>query len=193
MPPPVSAAPPPLDGQCPTCFRRFASNSSVLRHMNSPQTSCLTWFDFLESISPPGRHTPTDGPDHDEASHTSSPPHNSETACNDGLVDDPAPTQYEDTHPNIPFIFGSGQGFIDAFNSDGFAEKRKHNLYFPFSSKEEWGLALWLSRSGLSMRAIDDLLALPIVRPEQVAIIFLLIRIQDSAALPFLHNCEDAA
>ena len=161
--------------------------------MNNPRTSCLTWFDFLESISPPNRHTPTDGPDRDEASHNGSPPHNNETTNDDGPTDDPAPARYEDTHPNVPFVLGSGQGFIDTFNSDGFAEKRKYNLYFPFSSKEEWGLALWLSRSGLSMRAIDDLLALPIVRPGQLATIFLLIKTQDLATLPFLHNRKDAA
>jgi len=191
MPPPASAA--PLDGQCPTCFKRFASDSSTLRHMNNPWTSCLTWFDYLESVSPPSARTLTDGPDHDETSHNGSPPRDNGTTCDDEPGDNPAPAQYEDTHPNIPFVFGSRQGFIDTFNSDGFAEKRKHNLYFLFSSKEEWGFSLWLSRSGLSMRAIDDLLALPIVRPNQVTTISLLTKFQDSVALPFLHNRKDAA
>jgi hypothetical protein len=70
---------------------------------------------------------------------------------------------YEEFHPNIPLIFGSGPGFMDIFNADNHNEKRKENLYYPFSSKGEWGLASWLLSSGLSMRAIDDFLSLPIV------------------------------
>lgn len=81
---------------------------------------------------------------------------------------------HENIHPNIPRVFGSGPGFIDAFNSDHHAGKRSVNFYYPFSSKEEWGLASWLSQSGLSMRAIDDFLALLIVRPQTDATSLLL-------------------
>jgi hypothetical protein len=81
----------------------------------------------------------------------------------DEAIGDPHPARYEDSHPNTPWIYGSGTGFMDVFNSDHHAEERKGNLYYPFSSKEEWSLASWLSRSGLSMRAIDDFLALPLV------------------------------
>jgi hypothetical protein len=73
---------------------------------------------------------------------------------------------YENIHPNHPSIFGSGPGFMDAFNSGPSAEKRGVNIYYPFSSKEEWSLASWLLCSGLSMRAINDFLALPIVSLE---------------------------
>ena len=70
---------------------------------------------------------------------------------------------YEDTHPNTPSFFGSGPMFMHQFNTDLLANQRQTNLYCPFSSKEEWGLASWLLCSGLSMRAIDEFLALPIV------------------------------
>jgi hypothetical protein len=70
---------------------------------------------------------------------------------------------YEEFHPNVPLIFGSGPGFMDIFDADNHNEKRKENLYYPFSLKGEWGIALWLLSSGLSMRAIDDFLSLPIV------------------------------
>lgn len=69
---------------------------------------------------------------------------------------------YEELHPNTPLFFGSGPAFMDKFNADPYADKRQDNVYYPFSSRGEWSLASWLSRSGLSMRAIDDFLALPI-------------------------------
>jgi len=80
-----------------------------------------------------------------------------------------AMTHYEDLHPSTPFIFGVGPGFMDMFGADCNAEKQRGNLYYPFSSKEEWGLALWLLCSGLSMRAINDFLTLPIVSLEKHA------------------------
>ena len=55
--------------------------------------------------------------------------------------------------------------FINIFNADQHAEKRRDNIYYPFSSKEEWSLALWLLCSRLSMRAINNFLSLPIVSP----------------------------
>ena len=159
--PPTS---PSLNHQCPLCHKPFETNSSVLRHMNHPRTSCLTWIDFLESLSPPA------GPasSHDGLNDTS---HNNTTHADEDMPDDepisgPNAPPYEDAHPNIPHVFGPGLGFIDMFNADHHAEKRRDNLYYPFSSKEEWGLASWLSRSGPSMRAIDDFLALPMVCPK---------------------------
>ena len=156
---PMSATPfPSFNGQCPSCHKRFSRDSSILRHMNNPHTSCMTWFDFLESLhSPIGHPSPNL---HDESGP-------SEETTNDNEAADCSRTRYfEDTHPNVPHIFGSGPGFTDLLDSDPHAEKRRENLYFPFSSKVEWGLASWLLCSGLSMRAIDDFLSLPIVRPK---------------------------
>lgn len=155
-----------LDRQCPSCHRRFPDDSLVLRHMNNPRTSCITWFDLLESTSTsPGQsHHPADRrTSHDNEAGYHGPTHDDEPTRNHHT---PTATHYEDIHPNTPFIFGSGPGFMDVFNADHRAEKRRENLYYPFSSKEEWGLASWLLRSGLSMRAIDDFLTLPIVSLE---------------------------
>lgn len=147
-----------LDGQCPSCQQRFPNDSGVLRHMNNPRTSCMTWFDFLESVSPGRSHQPADG-------HASPDDETSDETANNSHMS--TAVHYEDIHPNTPLIFGSGPGFMDVFNADCHAEKRRTNLYYPFSSKEEWGLSSWLLRSGLSMRAIDDFLALPIVSPKK--------------------------
>ena len=154
--------------ECPSCHKRFDNDSLVLRHMNNPRTTCASWLDFLESIAPSqsnrsaNNHTP----------ENSGIDHNVDTADYHA----PATTRYEDIHPNIPLVFGSGPGFMDNFDADPHTEKRGGNLYYPFSSRKEWSLASWLLCSGLSMRVIDDFLALPIVRLEKYPISSLLIK-----------------
>lgn len=161
---PVMALSPSFDSQCPSCNKQFATDSDVLRHMNHPSTSCMTWFDCLEStlhLNGSNGQPPTNQWNHDEMDRDDRTTHNTEVAHDSSM-------EYEELHPNVPLVIGYGPGFIDIFNADQHAEKRRDNLYYPFSSKGEWGLASWLLCSGLSMRAIDDFLALPIVSPEPV-------------------------
>ena len=156
---PAMASPPSFHGQCPSCHKQFANDSNVLRHMNHPRTSCMSWFNFFESMHDLNEQTaPTHQEDPEETDHGG-------TNCNPESASDSGAGHYEKYHPNVPLIFGSGPGLVDTFNADQHVKKRKENLYYPFSSKAEWGLALWLLRSGLLMRAIDDFLALPIVSP----------------------------
>ncbi|KAI5998362.1 hypothetical protein F5J12DRAFT_906877 [Pisolithus orientalis] len=61
-------------------------------------------------------------------------------------------------------MFGLGPTFIDKFNSDQFSNLWASNLYYPFNSHNEWELASWLLRSGLSMRAIDSFLSFSIIQ-----------------------------
>ncbi|KIN99340.1 hypothetical protein M404DRAFT_118082, partial [Pisolithus tinctorius Marx 270] len=61
-------------------------------------------------------------------------------------------------------MFGLGPMFMDKFNGDQFSNLWASNLYYPFNSHNEWELALWLLRSGLSMRAIDSFLSLSIIQ-----------------------------
>ena len=158
----MSAAPfPSFNGQCPSCHKRFSGDSSVLRHMNNPHTSCMTWFDFLESL-----HSPIAQPSPTSNDNGSGP--GDETTGDNEAADHSRAHHFKDIHPNVPHIFGSGPGFADILDFDPHAEKRRENLYYPFSSKVEWGLASWLLRSGLSMRAIDEFLSLPIVRPKKL-------------------------
>lgn len=163
--PPTFPTPPPLENQCPSCRRRFSCEASVLQHMNNPSISCPSWFQWAESLFPSGAGRTS--PDSDDLSYDNDAFRNNEAPPDDEPMDGPTPLQYEDLHPNTPLIFGSGPGFVDGFNSDRFAKERKNNVYFPFSSKQEWGLASWLTHSGLSMRAMDDFLALPIVRDKR--------------------------
>lgn len=112
------------------------------------------------------------------------------TDANDNATE--TATRYEDTHPNTPSIFGYGPGFMDDFNAAPYAEKRGGNLYHPFSSREEWSLASWLLCSGLSMRVIDDFLALPIVSLEIHSISFSLTKKEGPATFPLFRNRENA-
>ena len=201
----MASVPPSLNGQCPSCNRWFDNDTSVLRHMNHPWSSCATWLEFLESISPPTQHsspTHTSRDDNtsnndsttynDDTTHHNDTTHNDETMLDSDAIDDLDIAHYEDIHPNVPQVFGSGAGFIDVFKSDHNAEKRRDNIYYPFSSKGEWGLASWLSRSGLSMRATDDFLSLPIVRTKSCTTYHLLIEHQGPAIVTFLHNRKNA-
>ena len=182
---------PSLNNQCPSCHKRFANDSNVLRHMNHPRTSCMSVFDFLESMHLPNEHPP---PTDQQQNHNE--PNRNETDRNETNPDTQAAggssaEYHEELHPNTPIVFGSGPGFIDVFNTDRHAEKRGENLYYPFSSKGEWGVASWLLCSGLSMRAIDDFLALPIVSPEQHVILPTTDKKQGPTTFAVLHNCKN--
>lgn len=176
--------------QCPSCSKHFSNDSLVLRHMNNPRTSCKSWPRFFESThpEPPNRSMNEHlAPSNDRASNNDNHPIQDD---HNGTGDRRTETveRYEDTHPNISSVLGSGPGFMDRFNLDRYAEKRTENLYHPFSSKVEWGLASWLSCSGLSMRAIDQFLALPIVSTSIRIMPTSLIGPQDSATFTLLHN-----
>jgi hypothetical protein len=173
-----------LESRCPSCRKEFPNDSCVLRHMNSPQTSCQNWLQFLASavqgVSGPSTtaHPHPSSRTNSTTAHplpssrtngTTAHPHpssrtNNTTNDNESASDDTLmAAHYEDVHRNTPSFFGSGPTFMDKFNADPSADKRQENLYYPFWSREEWGLASWLLCSGLSMRAINDFLALPIV------------------------------
>lgn len=177
-----------LEARCPSCQKQFLNDSLVLRHMNNPQTSCQNWLEFSAS-------TVQEDSDHLVASH---PTPNSRTNANAGINTNTtnensgdcgtlAVMPYEVLHPNAPSFFGSGPTFMDAFNTGPYADKRRENLYYPFSSKGEWSLASWLLCSGLSMRAIDDFLALPIVSFQVFLTASSLIEDPDTTAFALLH------
>ncbi|KAJ7030184.1 hypothetical protein C8F04DRAFT_1211785 [Mycena alexandri] len=56
--------------------------------------------------------------------------------------------------------FGRGTTFMDLFDKDEYAEQRKDNVYYPFSTGDEWEFASFISRSNMSTRSIDELLNL---------------------------------
>ncbi len=65
--------------------------------------------------------------------------------------------------PNAAHDWGAGKTFMGSFDSDDFADQCQKNLYYPFASKEDWEMAAFLLRSGMSMALIDDFLKLQFV------------------------------
>jgi hypothetical protein len=57
----------------------------------------------------------------------------------------------------------TGTTFMDDFDADIHAGERQKNIFYPFASRDEWQIASYLLRSGLSMSAIDDFLSLELV------------------------------
>jgi hypothetical protein len=53
-----------------------------------------------------------------------------------------------------------GITFLDLFDANDYAECRKEDLFYPFTSREEWEVADFLLHSALSMAAIDNFLQL---------------------------------
>jgi len=70
---------------------------------------------------------------------------------------------HRDDYPSAAHVYGKGHTFMDVFDADPHADKRVENLYYPFASKQDWEMASWLLRSGLSMAAVDRFLRLELV------------------------------
>ena len=125
--------------KCPNCGMGFESESSVLKHMNHRYSSCSSFF--LHGVPFPTGPSPL--PQTPFA---------------------PPTTSYSVPFPDAGHAYGRGDGFIGSFFNDKYSDERTSNLYFPFQSKGEWEIASFLSQSGLSMKQIDEFLALDLVR-----------------------------
>jgi hypothetical protein len=88
---------------------------------------------------------------------------------------DAVPPYTTDIFPGAAEIYGKGVTFMDLFDQDQHSEKRKINLFYPFASKQDWEVASWLSKSGLSMAAIDNFLSLELVSPDSHYCILLIL------------------
>ena len=72
-----------------------------------------------------------------------------------------------DEFPSAAKVFpGERQTFLGAFDGDTFSNERQYNPYYPFASRPDWEFGLWLTRSGLSLAAMDSLLSLELVGPS---------------------------
>jgi hypothetical protein len=72
-------------------------------------------------------------------------------------------SMHRDEFADAAHVWGAGETFMGKFDLDDFADQRKENLYYPFASKEDWEMAAFLLRSGMSMALIDEFLKLQIV------------------------------
>ena len=163
---------------CPSCGKGyFRDAASVAMHMSQPTSGCNNWVNDLvrlqEELDLPSASM--SGNPHPSASHS----HSSDLPATGAYHDypdamsidahdlsEPFPvpnTLIEDHFPGVAQTFGKGQTFLDKFNTDKFSLYRHENVYYPFASRLEWQLALWLLHSGISMSATDGFLLLKIV------------------------------
>lgn len=156
---------------CPRCGQRFATDAKVLRHLNQPRSSCVN-LDTNDLISIP---LPQNTPQSQDVSLE-------QGLCDAdmGIVDDDgnfatqgdadiqmatdnSGSTYREEFTNAAHEWGAGETFMGKFDLDDFSDQRKKNLYYPFASKEDWEMAAFLLRSGMSLALIDDFLNLQFV------------------------------
>lgn len=130
---------------CPNCPLTFRDSSAVIQHLNHPYSSCARWF--VSTTNLPSAPVPN---------------YASTTAFND-------PGGTSTKFPFAGHVFSRSDGFMDHFHADKFSDERSQNMFYPFSSKGEWQIASFLSRTGLSMRFIDEFLSLDLVSGPFVA------------------------
>lgn len=156
--------------RCPSCGKLLSSEDAVLRHMNQPASRCFGWTDnlvqigeLLEAEENHSSQPPQAG--HLQAAHRHpSADWNQPDEMNVDLPDGPCGGTVEE-FPGAAAIFAHQQNsFLDRFDRDQFSNERGSNLYYPFASRADWEFGLWLTRSGLSMAAVDSLLSLELVR-----------------------------
>jgi hypothetical protein len=163
---------------CPRCQRRYKTDEKVTRHMNQPRSSCTNLISDLISISLPSLDTSQSqnapleqGVDNidmnfaDESDNFAAQDDmDVEMATdNSNSFNNISGSMYREEFANAAYGWGSGETFMDKFDNDDFAEQRKTNLYYPFASKDDWEMAAFLLRSGMSMALIDDFLKLQLV------------------------------
>lgn len=158
---------------CPRCGRRFPTDEKVTRHMSQPRSSCvnLDVSDLVSIVLPPNTLQPQNVLlEHDQGLgdidvnvvgddgnfSVQGDPDIQMAADNSGFM-------YRDELPNAAPTWGAGKTFMGRFDLDDFADQHKENLYYPFASKEDWEMAAFLLRSGMSMALIDDFLSLQFV------------------------------
>lgn len=151
---------------CPRCGAGpFKKEASLLKHMNHPFSKCAS---LIHTAPAPEEATPNNPSLQTPLTDYVDPDGWPENYPED--VADPVPIQEEpisasrfEPFPSASKTFGRAQSFMDQFDSDRYASERKNNLYFPWASKGDYALGAWLLRSGLSMQAINEFLALELV------------------------------
>ena len=141
--------------------------------MNNPASKCIFFIDELVKLSeavgssqgnisewqPESTIVQEDSPMHE--------PHDYSDTRSDQWFSNAARASMDDyfveAYPDASQVYGHGEIFMDSFDADVNAEKRRDNLYYPFSSRQEWQIASFLLRSSLSMAAVDEFLSLELV------------------------------
>ncbi|KAF7975623.1 hypothetical protein HWV62_9217, partial [Athelia sp. TMB] len=125
-------------------------------HLNQPWGKCAALkddlttqatFKHLAQFSTISEHEPMDEASIDDPGMDYMP---------DIFPPDADNTKHREYFPVTGQVHGNAPTFMDLFDTDTHANKRKSNLYWPFDTKGDWEIGSWLLRSGLSMRLIDE-------------------------------------
>ena len=165
--------PPPLTmPRCPSCSKILPSDEAVQRHMNQPASHCHRWVDDLVRLSEVNEIEAVHNPQQDWNSLDPPDPDRFDEAEAemDVIVDEGPGDGLVEEFPGAAKIFQVGEQntFLHKFDQDPFSNERRENLYYPFASRMDWEFGLWLTRSGLSLAAVDSLLSLDLVSPFNV-------------------------
>jgi len=125
--------------------------------------------DFYNHLDPPDFYDLPDPPDFYNPPNFNDPPDppsaniSTPSSHHGSWSEHLFPGRFVKTYEGCAEAFPGGETFMGRFRKDRFVEQHWENMYFPWASRKEWGFALWLLRSCLSMAAIDSLLSLEIV------------------------------
>jgi len=155
--------------QCPNCSKRFPSSTGVVQHLSQPRTSCLSWSTDIIAIAN-GLNDEGKNDDQTRAILDASVfeemdinPDDDNFTMDDGGFPGAASIIQSINVADGANIFGLGTTFLDNFFANDHADKHQTNLYYPFASRDNWEVDLFLMHSGLSMSAIDQFLKLQLV------------------------------
>ena len=169
---------------CPQCNRRYKTVAKVKRHLNQPRSSCANLIDDLVSVplspldisqyqdTPPENGVDDVDLDMDLLDDGNEFPtqddmdidHDLGVATDDSsLLNNVTGSLYREDFADAAHEWGRGKTFMARFDEDQFVQQRQVNLYYPFASKDDWEMASFLLRSGMSMALIDDFLNLQLV------------------------------
>ena len=154
----------------------------LIRHLDQLSSSCATLIDDpdLVSISLPLQpqvlplDTDQGGPDMDFAYDDYHPTSNDvemtqddQGASSKASSSNVPESRYREDFTGASVAYGTGETFMEKFDSDGFTEQRKDNPYYPFASKADWEMGSFLIWLRLSMANIDIFLKLESVSTSQ--------------------------
>jgi len=155
--------------RCPNCSKRFPSSTGVVQHLSQLCTSCLLWSTDIIAIAngldDEGKNDDQTRaiPDASVFEEMDVDPDDDNFTMDDGGFPGGASIIQSIDVADRANIFGLGTTFFDNFFADDHADKCQTNLYYPFASRDNWEVGLFLMCSGLSMSAIDQFLKLQLV------------------------------
>jgi hypothetical protein len=171
---------------CNRCGKQFKSQSSLLNHQSQPLSKCLELYNIMLQAQEPLTSQPESQAQGFSAASSfalspsppvPSPPlspiwpadtemmdvANDQSSTEGDTASAPSSPFYSVPFPGASQTFGKAETFMGIFDKDDYADERNSNLYYPFATQQEWKLASFLLKSGLSMVQTDEFLRLELV------------------------------